>query len=186
MATNPQAYPFAQIALAIQTRLVSAGVVASGYAYIGLGNKPPGYPTEKWLRIIPGGISNQDMGGGRWDMNCERNVAVEIYTRFEVDVAGDSTAELTNADTVSSPLGHLYFEEQVIEYLHLWTPLSTEIPQKTMTRRPLKLTGSGPPAKDSGQRVSSDGRFVTSTLNFSCEYIPPLSLQVPSGNPPTV
>lgn len=183
---NTQRAAFAKILLAIQARMTTgSGIVNSPYCYIVKAQRFPGYAAERWCRLAPGPIVWQSEGGGRWDMRIDRTVVIELYTRLQVDVAGDSTAEITNEETADTPAGHSYLEEEVMEWLHLWMPMSDDLTPVPLLLEPMRLTGaSAPISGDAKAPAGANYQFTTSTLTFSCLYAPPLSLQVPSGNPP--
>ncbi len=168
----PLSQPFAGVPLAIQQQIV-ANVYADAvnqvpfdpaFVRIAASDRykiPVGEPRFVYIRVYqPVPITNT--GGQRLNFLTRRIVRIYLYSRSNVDVYGEDTAAMT-----AEAQGHLYFEEQVLNWLVDWFPVDPN--GKFLTVEPLHPLD---PAEGPPERIATveDAGFLRSTLDFEVLY----------------
>lgn len=173
MAVLSQSVSYAAILTAVKARLLTAVFDDdAAYVYVSKTKKPRGLPTERWLRVYPGPLAAKALGGGRYDTRVPRSLVVELFTKAQVDAAGDGLTELADDE-----IGHVVLEEAVLNALHLWTPMSDDATPLPLTPQPMRFAGPGePPGSDDETKG-----FVFSSQVYETLYIPPLDITPPGG-----
>jgi hypothetical protein len=114
LALLPQIYPFADTILAIQTRLSEKLELDKSKITIA-SNDDYSIPNidDRFIAVRPYGpqpAANAGAGGKATPVS--RRIRFYLYSRLNVDVAGDDSIALTSTD-----FGHFRFEDSVYQWL---------------------------------------------------------------------
>lgn len=164
VSTSPRAASFADIVLAVRRRLCDVLGMAKERVVVVAnrpGENPSMYPAERHVRLRPMGRTGLDNpGAGRLSDRKTRILAVDLVTRDERDQTGSDLIALTDA-----AVGHLRFEEDVLDALDLHTPVDDD--GVALCYQPGRETTTDDP-----NRPLPGTGFLADTLYFSYEYVP--------------
>lgn len=105
------------------------------------------------------GINSTDLGAGRWHRRVQRYLDVVARSRTALDPVGSDKQFLLRAD-----LGHLDFEERIIDVLDMWDARDAD--GEMLTCAPIRFVT----VSDAGKEFSADGKWGASAIRFEIEY----------------
>lgn len=166
MATpRPQSSPYAAIVLAVKAKLLLDVFEGTGHIFIGRNpSEIPAYIAERCAIVTVGGLETvSNAGAGMWAKPMRRLLTITLASRISIDAAGETEGIWTD-DT----LGHMYFEEKIVNALDIFNPRNLANTANLLTE-PMHLLESnadyilpeGQPAKD----------IITTQLVFETKYL---------------